>query len=221
MIFDNNIRFDLQDLNNEDNITTNFLETTYKGTLLRFHWVDKILKLFGSEFLFHQISLTKEEFQECWNRFVDWCGEVCLGFTKLTNFAQISSLFPFEMCPNTEWTLKHLNKSKNQDIGDYTINKILGTIGLGLDKIEVQVREGKKRVSKSYYRVNLDYPVLLSYYLEPEPIEYNSGKKKFLQLDKDCIPILTPGNIVDDMPKDWIEKYQKSVFYRLPQIQKN
>jgi len=220
MIFDNNIRFDLQDLNNEDNITTNFLETTYKGTLLRFHWVDKILKLFGSEFLFHQISLTKEEFQECWNRFVDWCGEVCLGFNKLTNFAQISSLFPFEMCPNTEWTLKHLNKSKNQGIGDYTINKILGTIGLGLDKIEVQVREGKKRVSKSYYRVNLDYPVLLSYYLEPEPIDYNSGKKKFLQLDKDCIPILTPGNIVDDMPKDWIEKYQKSVFYRLPQIRR-
>jgi hypothetical protein len=221
MMFEADIRFDLRDLNITDNITTEFLESTYKGQLLRYHWVNKILKFFGSEFLFHQVSLTKEEFQECWNRFVDWCGEVCPGFTKLTNFGRISVLFPFEMSVNCEWTLKNLKKTKNQGIGDYTINKILGTIGLGLDKIEVKVREGKKVIQKpSIFQVNLDYPVLLNYYLEPEPTRYNSGNKKFLQLDKDCIPILTVGNIVNYMPPDWMEKYQKSVFYRLPQIQR-
>ena len=214
-------KFRLEDKNESETYTTDFLEDTHKGRLLRFLWVERILKFFGSDYLFHQIQLTTEEFNECWVKFVDWLMEPCQGFTKTTNMTRIGCIFSFSRDKGQRWDKKELLKSKETFKGAKNrLNKILGSIGLQLKTDSKRVSLLGERHSESSLTLYLDYPILLNYYLEPEPIGYTTNNKKMLKLDKNSIPILTMGNIVGRLDDEWTDKYQRSVFYNLPTVSK-
>ena len=215
-------KFRLEDKNESETYTTDFLEDTHKGRLLRFLWVERILKFFGSDYLFHQIRLTTEEFNEAWVKFVDWLFEPCQGFTKTTNMTRIGSIFTFSRDRGQRWDKKELLKSKETFKGAKNrLNKILGSIGLQLKTDSKKVKLLGERRRESSLTLYLDYPILLNYYLEPEPIGYTTNDKRMLKLDKNSIPILTMGNVVGRLDDEWTDKYQRSVFYNLPTVQKS
>jgi hypothetical protein len=209
-LFQSPDKFQLPEFNT-DSITTRFLKDNLKGTLVRFHSIEKILKSFGSEFLYHQIRITKEEFQHYFSQWVE-----TLGYNQLH---QLARLFDFK----DDYGYTHTNRSLKQVVesgkGLGLINGILGTIGLCFCSDSVLIRENGKRKRTSELVLKLKYPVLLNQYLPEEyfPKGLDGTGKGMLNYDKNSIPVLTTGSI-PFMSPEWLEQYKQSVFYDLPSI---
>jgi len=219
------VQFNLNDFKEEENITTKWLTETHNGTMLKYIWAEKVLKLFGARNLWDAISLTDEQFKTGFVKFVDWLKLLCVPLNHgVFNFNRIMDLFNLTELGGGQYTLKTLgkissnSKAKTSDFKPI-INQILRPIGLSFRSERKQKQVKGVRTSTQITTLQLNYPVLLNYYLEPEPDSYITTKKGHLILDKDTIPVLTSGSSRLNLSETWIELYQSSVFYHLPQIQ--
>jgi hypothetical protein len=213
----NSIQFELRDFQNSEVITTKWLGENINGTMLRFVWVEKILKLFGARHIFDAISLTPEEFIERYKKFLEWTQVLCVPLINgKTNFDRLINLFSLRVDSVSIYSQKQLRKVP-ENKGYQLINCMLRPIGLSFKTDYIRKREGKKIVNYKIYKLTLNYPILLNYYLNPEPISYMSNSNVFLNLSKDTLPVLTTGNI-PQMSEEWTELYKASVFYSLPKV---
>lgn len=219
------IQFNLTDFKEDDNITTKWLSDTHNGVMLRYIWAEKVLKLFGARHLWDSINLTDEQFKTGFGKFIEWLKLLCVPLNHgVFNFNRIMDLFNLTELGGGKYTLKTLeklissHKSKPNDF-KRVINQILRPVGLSFKSERKQKQVKGVRTSTQITTLQLNYPVLLNYYLEPEPTTYITTKKDHLQLDKDTIPVLVSGSCRLDMSPVWIELYQTSVFYHLPQVQ--
>ena len=219
------IQFNLTDFKEDDNITTKWLSDTHNGVMLKYIWAEKVLKLFGARHLWDSISLTDEQFRTRFGKFVEWLKLLCVPLNHgVFNFNRIMDLFNLTELGGSKYTLKTLGKlleSHKTKPNDFkrVINQILRPIGLSFKSERVRKQVNGSKTSIQTTTLELNYPVLLNYYLEPEPTAYITKKKDHLQLDKDTIPVLVSGSCRLDMSPEWIELYRSSVFYHLPQVQ--
>ena len=217
------IKFNLTDFKDQENITTKWLQDTHNGTLLKYIWVEKVLKLFGARHIWDSITLTDEEFNNGFKKFTEWLGEKCIPLNEgITNFNRIMDFFNLTKLIGGQYTLKELQKlteNKKTETGYLRniINDILRPVGLSFRSERKEKQVKGVRTSTQLTRLQLNYPVLLHYYLEPEPNSYITKKKDHLQLNQDTIPVLISGGI-PKMDNVWIELYKSSVFYNLPKI---
>jgi hypothetical protein len=212
------VEFNLTDFKNTEEITTKWLADTHNGVMLRYIWTEKVVKIFGARHLWDSIKLTDQEFREKFKKFVEWLKLLCVPLNHgVFNFNRIMDLFNLKTELGLPHTLKSLNKLGSMTEFKFVINQILRPVALSFRSEMVRKQIKGVRTSTQINTLQLNYPILLNYYLEPEPNSYITTKKQYLQLNGDTIPVLTVGGI-PRMSDSWIELYKSSVFYHLPQI---
>ena len=222
----NDVSYNLKDLKETDNITSKFLDDTRKAILVKFIWIEKILKLFGAKFMFQQLSLTNEQFLEGIEKFKKWCkllvpcGSGVLQ-NGLSNFNRIVDLFNLKDPKKTNMNLtsKRFNKyidGKNPTLDiKNIINQCLISVGMRFFCETKQVNKTKVKLSVLY----LNLPIILNDYLEPKPVGYITKSKEFWNLTETMLPHLVSTSCdLDTLDEDWYIRYKQSIFYRFRKI---
>jgi len=202
----NPVSLNIQDYNDDEKINTKWLKDSTNGVFNRFYWVEKILQIFGSKYLFQSLKISKDEFDEKYEKFKEWTKLLAIPLNKgVFNHHRVKDLFGVSK--------QEIENSKKIGI----INTIVNKIGLDF-KVDTRRKQYKGvKTTESYYDLQLIYPILLNKYLEPEPIIEPTENKQILNLTHDTLPILITGGY-PKMDDDWIELYKNSVFYKLPKV---
>lgn len=212
------VNFNLTDFTDTNEITTKWLADTHNGIMLRYIWVEKVVKIFGSRHLWDNIKLTDQEFKQKFKKFVEWLQLLCVPLNHgVFNFNRIMDLFALKNRDGRPHTLKSLQKLAHITDFKLVINQILRPLGMSFRSERIQKQVKGVKTSTQIFTLQLNYPVLLNYYLEPEPTKFITDNKDYLQLNRDTIPVITTGGI-PTMTDKWIELYKSSVFFHLPQI---
>jgi hypothetical protein len=165
--------------------------------------------------------LGDDQFKIGFAKFADWLKLLCVPLNNgVFNYNRIMDLFNLKQIDGTRYTLKHLQRLVgNCSVADIKsiVNQILRPVGLFFRSQHKRTQVKGVRTSTQVTTLQLIYPVLLNYYIEPEPNSYITKKKLYLQLDKWTIPVLSTDGI-PKMSDAWLDLYKSSVFYHLPQV---